>query len=111
MPASRRSRNPERVFRESAEEATIRVAQQVVDVIRASELTPVLESTDPNRREGSPPPGTLKYGYRVVSDGQGGALIVNEDAPYWVFVEFGTKHMAAQSHVRLAIDYVQSQHT
>jgi hypothetical protein len=109
MPRSPRSRNPERVFRESAEEATLRIAREIVNYIESSPRTPVRQLK--YRRKDSLIAGTLKHGYEVISDGEGGALIINEDAPYWVFVEFGTKeHGSAQWHVRPAIEAVRARH-
>lgn len=95
---------PEEIFADAARQHSLVIAQQVVDEIRASPLTPRGKS------------GTLAAGYRA-TEYEDGAAITNPAAPYWSFVEYGHNvvnqtgevvgHAGQRAHVRPAIDAVR----
>ncbi len=52
----------------------------------------------------------LKYSYQVVRHPTGDGWLVATDRRYWVFVEFGTRKMQAQPHVRPAIEAARARY-
>jgi len=86
--------NPERLYGAAARRLCLEVAQEIVAVIEASPMTP--ERT-----------GRMERGYRAVPTPDG-AAVVNPDAFYWRFQEFGTQDMPANPHVRPAIEQVRA---
>lgn len=56
------------------------------------------------------PTGRLRESFSVTRDANGDALVVTS-APYWRYVEFGTKeHGDAQHPIRTAVEYVRAKH-
>lgn len=85
--------NPEKLYGRAAQDRCEVVADAVVAMIQVEAETP----EDTHR---------LEHGYRVRRDGTG-AEIYNDDAPYWIYQEFGTRTMRARPHVRPAVEYVR----
>jgi hypothetical protein len=67
---------PEDLFGYAAANACIDICQAFIDIIQA----------DPKTPEGRT--GHLKTGWHIVEQ-DGGGLVVNPQAPYWPFVEYG----------------------
>lgn len=101
--------DPEVMFADSARQACLDVAQYIVDEIQVNPETPALT-------------GRMRAGYQAETEGNG-AKVVQRDAPYWLYVEFGhwiitrdkkthkkTVHgwQHEQQHVRPAIEVVRS---
>lgn len=89
--------DPAVVYAKAAQRRCLQIAEEIVEVVRASPATPTGFT------------GKLRAGYRAVADGTGAAVV--NDTYYWYMVEFGTKKMRAQPHLRPAIEVVRGRHT
>lgn len=84
--------DPAVVYAHSAQNRCHTIAQAIVDEIRRSPLTPV----ETHRME---------FGYHVVPSPPGAEIRSAVD--YWIYQEFGTHEMAANPHVRPAIETIR----
>lgn len=91
-------RLPEEVFAEVAQDRCLQLADEVVEYIANSPATPRGET------------GRLHLSYYAEETPDGG-VVIRSDARYWLYVEYGTSVMAAQPHVRTAIEAVRARHT
>lgn len=91
---------PTRAMREQALRRCRAIAQELADVINRSPLTPHADDGPPS----------LRGAYYADDGGEGGAMLRCR-VDYWHFVEFGTRYMAAQPHVRPAVEYVRARNT
>lgn len=81
--------DPLRRYRRLAAERCLEVAQAIVHEIQVQRVTPVLT-------------GELRDSYKAVRDGGGAKVTTSAD--YWLHVEFGTTEMAAEPHIRPAVE-------
>jgi HK97 gp10 family phage protein len=82
-------KDPAVVFFGVAQTFCLDKAQQIVDHIKYDGLTPI-------------DTGRLIDSYKAQRAGRGAAVVTDVD--YWRFVEFGTRYMSAQPHVRPAYE-------
>lgn len=80
----------------SAAKRCLEVTEDIVDEIRSNPMTPY-------RGDGPP---TLRESYYATPTGPGAAVRCAVD--YWRFVEFGTRYMSAEPHVRPALELVRA---
>lgn len=83
-----------RHVKQEAEKRCLEAAQQVADEIRSNPMTPV-----------GPDATHLRASYH--GDAIKGGAMLRCDVPYWHFVEFGTRYMPAEPHVRPSIELVR----
>lgn len=82
---------------EAADHRAREIAEWVVDRIGA------LAPRDPLHAEHTGGPA-LHESYYIKADPDGEGYTIRSRRRYWVYVEFGTSKMDAQSHVRVALD-------
>lgn len=89
--------DPAVIFATAAQKRCMEIAEEIVAIVRESPVTPTGATHQ------------LRNGYRAVPEGAGAAIVT--PVPYWHYVEFGTSKMAAEPHVRPAIEIVRRRHT
>lgn len=88
--------DPAVIYGAAAQKRCLQLAEEVVELIHASPLTPTGFT------------GKLRAGYRAVATETGAEIVT--DVYYWHMVEVGTVKMHAQPHVRPAIEVVRRRH-
>lgn len=75
------------------------ICEHIVHLIATSSGTPY-----DSRAESDTTGAHLRDSYRVVRHPAGDGWLITTDRRYWMFVEFGTRKMDAQPHIRPAIE-------
>jgi hypothetical protein len=86
-------------------ERSFEICEYIIDHIESSPFTPFDPRTSSNTTGDH-----LKFSYRIAPHPKGNGYLVVTKRRYWAFVEFGTRKMHAQPHVRPAVDAARARY-